>query len=254
MCLVCLQQPSRVWLALLLCLLNGSFLFYFYGVIRTNFCCKKKPNNQVYSQEKKWKWLDSIIFLGWSCHSRFHSSATRGHILVALYTEKLGLSATVGPWSQDVIDFMKRSSEDVLYLYTHTHYAGRTDTFECFLWGEDEEDWNVTLTSCFAEGGGDLTVDLASVIPSGTFWKTQPRCSLSWKEITSYFFVCVYVCAICSWLWKRRRMYDSSQPLALCSIQLCLFISLYGGREVGRGVMERKEWIRKITTWQLCSQ
>lgn len=53
----------------------------------------------------------------------------------------------VGPSSRDVIYFIKKNSEDVLYFSTRTHYAGRTDTFECFLWGEDEDVEHCNCTS-----------------------------------------------------------------------------------------------------------
>lgn len=81
--------------------------------------------------------------------------------LGVIFLEKLGLSTTawimylhscsvesqVGLSSRDVIYFMKQSSEDVLYLYSHTHYVGRTDTFECFPWGEDVDEEHCNCTS-----------------------------------------------------------------------------------------------------------
>lgn len=109
------------------------------------------------------------FFGGGLGHSRFLSLATRGHILVALDMEKPELSVMtsllqgelqVGPSSRDVIYFMKKSSEDVLYFYIYTHYAGQTDTFECFLWGEDEDEdvehHNCTSTSYTVERGRRL--------------------------------------------------------------------------------------------------
>lgn len=58
------------------------------------------------------------------------------------------------------------------------------------------------------------------------FWKMPLQCSLSWRETAALFFVCVCVSYVVVDSRKGKRMYDSSQSLTLCLIQLCLFISL----------------------------
>lgn len=165
--------------------------------------------------KKKKKCLNDLTqglhyFVGWLGHSRFHSSATRGRILVLSFIEKLGFNtmtwtmylrscgveSQVGPSSGDVIYFMKRKFRRcAIFIQPHTHYAGQTDTFECFPWGEgeDEEDGNCSssydgwtlwwISLCRAswrkKGVGLKAAHHFLFVLSHTFWKTLLQCSLS---------------------------------------------------------------------------
>lgn len=53
-----------------------------------------------------------------------------------MYLSSFGVESQVGPSSGDVIYFMKRKFRRcAIFIQPHTHYAGQTDTFECFFRG-----------------------------------------------------------------------------------------------------------------------
>lgn len=212
-----------------------------------------------------------FYFVGWLGQSMFRSSVTKGHIWVS-YTEKLGFNtmtwttylsscgveSQVGPSRlRDVIYFMKTKVQKIcaIFIHPHTHYAGQTDTFECFFpWGdgEDEEGWNCSSFSYVGWTLLWLSLARASWRMEGFHLKLHitfflfffsfsgSRCFIA--AIRERFFFSLWACArLCVSsrllfliLEKRKRMYDSSQSQMLCLIQLCLFISLWSGW-VGEG-------------------